>query len=78
MRVYTRHQDRDLGRVEHAVVVRNVFVVEAMPFLALLQRPAARVLRQQIIRGLLKEENISRNRIGHLIRLEQPEEPTVA
>ena len=50
-------QDGDLGGVEHAVVVRRVFVLVTMPVVAALQGPAAGFGGQKLVFGVFKEDD---------------------
>ncbi len=78
LRVHARHQDRDLGRIEHAVSVRDIRVLIAVPAFPCLQCPAARFRNEQSIRSAFQQVRLARLRISDLFWLKEPEEPAVA
>ena len=54
LRTHARRQDGHLCWVEHAIIIRNIFVEIAVPILAGFQRPSARLIRQQAVGSFFK------------------------
>ena len=62
LRVDAGHEDGDLGGVEHAVLVGDVFVLESVPVFAGLEGPATGVGGEEIVVCVFEEVAWSRRR----------------
>ena len=72
------HEDGDLGGVQHAVLVGDVFVLKSVPVFAGLEGPATGVGGEEIVVRGFEEMGGAVGGVGDLLGLEEAEEPAAA
>ncbi len=70
-------EDGDLGGVEHAVAVGDVFVLVAVPLFAGLEGPGAGAVGEQAVGGLFEEVGLAVEGIEDVFGLVDAEEPAL-
>jgi len=70
-------EDGDLGGVEHAVAVGDVFVLIAVPLFAGLEGPGAGAVGEQAVGGFFEEVSLAVEGVEDVLGLVKAEEPAL-